>query len=106
MAGVFGGAVALGGGAAAGPPGLPGGAACATAKAKAQTQANDQEIALNNTEAKGTYEVAMAKADGTHQIALEKCTSLSGDARSRCKDQADADYAALPFLGPGGMRLP
>jgi len=36
----------------------------------------------------------MAKADGNHKIALEKCNVLSGDAQSKCKDVADADYTA------------
>ena len=36
----------------------------------------------------------LAKAEGAHKVALEKCKAMSGDAQSKCKDVADADYAA------------
>jgi hypothetical protein len=36
----------------------------------------------------------MAKAEGGHEVALAKCKAMSGDAQSKCKDVADADYAA------------
>jgi hypothetical protein len=64
------------------------------ADAKAADQVNDKSQALNNVEATGAYDVAMARAEGAHKVALEKCTALSGDAQSKCKDLADADYAA------------
>jgi hypothetical protein len=47
---------------------------------------------LDDTNAKGAYDVALAKADGDKKIAAEKCLSMAGDAQKACKDQADADY--------------
>jgi len=49
---------------------------------------------LNNTAAKGAYQVAVAKADGDRKIALAKCDALNGDEQKNCKNQADADYEA------------
>jgi hypothetical protein len=62
--------------------------------AKAQTKTDDKAIEQSNTEAKAAYDVAIAKADGAHQVTLAKCQGLSGDVQKKCKDQADADYAA------------
>jgi hypothetical protein len=66
--------------------------------AKDEAQALDKVNAgnhdLKNAEATGTYEVAMAKAEGAHKIALENCNAVSGDSQSKCRDMADADYAA------------
>lgn len=58
------------------------------AAAKVDDKAND----LNNANAKGAYDVAMAQADGDHKVAIQKCDALSGDAQKACKDQADAKY--------------
>jgi hypothetical protein len=62
--------------------------------AAAADKLDDKSRDLNNVEAKGAYDVAMAmaKADGDHKVALEKCTAMSGDAQSKCKDVADANY--------------
>jgi len=62
--------------------------------AAASEKVDDKSKDLNNVEAKGAYEVAMAKADGDHKVTLQQCDALSGDAQSKCKSQADADYAA------------
>lgn len=62
--------------------------------AKSNAAVDDKSKALNNTEAKATYGVAVAKADGDHDVDLKKCNALSGDAQNKCKDQADADYEA------------
>jgi hypothetical protein len=62
----------------------------ATATEKVDEKTKD----LNNVQATGAYDVSMAKAEGTHKIALDQCAALSGDAQSKCKDVADADYAA------------
>lgn len=40
---------------------------------------------------KAEEDVALAEANGAHKIAIEKCEALTGDARSSCKRQADAD---------------
>jgi hypothetical protein len=62
--------------------------------ANMQAKVDDKAVALNNTEAKGAYDVALKQADGTHDVALEKCKAYGGDAQKKCKDQADADYDA------------
>jgi hypothetical protein len=62
--------------------------------AAGSAKVDDKSKALNNTEASGAYDVAMAKAEGTHKISLEKCNAMSGDVQSQCKKQADADYDA------------
>jgi hypothetical protein len=36
----------------------------------------------------------LARAEGNHKVALEKCNAVSGDAQSKCKDMAGADYDA------------
>jgi hypothetical protein len=61
-----------------------------TAEAKVQEKTKD----LNNVSAQAAYDVAIAKADGNHKIALDKCAAVGGDAQSKCKDKADADYEA------------
>jgi hypothetical protein len=60
--------------------------------AKVQAQVDDKAAALNNTEAKGAYDVAIKQADGNHDVAVERCKASSGAAQKSCKDQADADY--------------
>jgi hypothetical protein len=59
---------------------------------KAEGKVDDKTVDLNNVNAKGAYDVAMAQADGDHQVALQKCDALSGDSQKACKDQADAKY--------------
>jgi hypothetical protein len=62
---------------------------------KAADKVDDKLNDLNNTAAKESYDVTLAKADGERKIALAKCTALSGDAQKSCKDLADADYNAV-----------
>jgi hypothetical protein len=59
---------------------------------KAEEKVDDKTADLNNANAKGSYDVAMAQADGDHKVALQKCDALSGDSQKACKDQADAKY--------------
>jgi hypothetical protein len=59
---------------------------------KAESKVDDKTNDLNNVNAKGAYDVAMAQADGDHKVALQKCEAVSGDAQKACKDQADAKY--------------
>jgi hypothetical protein len=59
---------------------------------KAEAKVDDKTNDLNNVNAKGAYDVAMAQADGDHKVALQKCEAASGDAQKACKDQADAKY--------------
>lgn len=58
----------------------------------AEAKVDDKTTDLNNVNAKGSYDVAMAQADGDHKVALQKCDALSGDPQKACKDQADAKY--------------
>jgi hypothetical protein len=59
---------------------------------KAEAKVDDKTVDLNNANAKGAYDVAMAQADGDHKVALQKCDAFSGDGQKACKDQADAKY--------------
>ena len=59
---------------------------------KAEAKVDDKTNDLNNANAKGAYDVAMAQADGGHKVATQRCDELSGDAQKACKDQADAKY--------------
>jgi hypothetical protein len=61
---------------------------------KAADHVEDKVVAFNNTAAKDTYDIAVAKADGDRRVSLANCAALSGDDQKRCKDQADADYNA------------
>jgi hypothetical protein len=60
----------------------------------ATDKVDDKSKDLNNVEAKGAYDVALARAEGNHKVALEKCNAVSGDAQSKCKDMAASDYDA------------
>jgi hypothetical protein len=60
----------------------------------ATDKVDDKSKDLNNVEATGAYDVALARAEGNHKVALEKCNAVSGDAQSKCKDMAGADYDA------------
>jgi hypothetical protein len=59
---------------------------------QAEAKVDDKTNDLNNSNAKGAYDVAMAQADGDHKVALQRCDGLSGDSQKACKDQADAKY--------------
>jgi hypothetical protein len=59
---------------------------------KAETKVDDKTNDLNNANAKGAYDVAMAQADGDHKVASQRCDAMSGDAQKACKNQADAKY--------------
>ena len=59
---------------------------------KAEAKVDDKTSDLNNANAKGAYDVAMAQADGDHKVALQRCDGWAGDAQKACKDQADAKY--------------
>ena len=59
---------------------------------KAEAKVDDKTNDLENANAKGAYDIAMAQADGDHKVASQKCEALSGDAQKACKDQADARY--------------
>jgi hypothetical protein len=60
----------------------------------ATDKVDDKSKDLNNVEATGAYDVALARAEGNHKVALDKCNAVSGDAQSKCKDMAGADYDA------------
>jgi hypothetical protein len=60
--------------------------------ASATGKVDDKTNALNNVQANGAYDVALARAEGNHNVALEKCNAVSGVAQTKCKDMADADY--------------
>jgi len=61
----------------------------------AQRRVEEKVADRDNVAAKDAYKVALAKADGEHDVAVQRCKELSGDAQSRCKQQADADYDAV-----------
>ncbi|HTT04278.1 MAG TPA: hypothetical protein VMF64_03245 [Steroidobacteraceae bacterium] len=61
---------------------------------KAQQRVEEKVADRDDIAAKDAYKVAVAKADGEHDVALQRCKQFSGDAQSRCKRQADADYDA------------
>jgi uncharacterized protein with LGFP repeats len=62
---------------------------------KAADKVDDTLVNFNNAAAKDAYNLTVAKADGDLKIALANCLSQSGDAQKTCKDQAQADYAAV-----------
>jgi len=55
-----------------------------------QTQAADQAT-VGHEISKADEDVALAEAKGAYKIATAKCDAMTGDARSTCKHQADAD---------------
>jgi hypothetical protein len=65
-----------------------------------------KEKALNETTAKGDYNVALAKADGEHKVTIEKCEALAGDAQKDCKAQADATLEAAKANAKATMLTP
>ena len=64
----------------------------AKAEQKAEAKVDEKLKDLNNTDAKGAYDVTATAADGGHKVALEQCEALAGTAQKDCKDKADADY--------------
>jgi hypothetical protein len=58
----------------------------------AAAKVDEKSKDLDDTNARGAYDVAIAQADGDHKVATEKCQAMAGDAQKACKDQADADY--------------
>jgi len=62
--------------------------------ARASAKVDNEKTDLNNTEARGAYDIAIKDAEGIHRVSLEKCTAFDGDPEKKCKDQADADYDA------------
>jgi hypothetical protein len=60
----------------------------------AADRVGDKLTDLNNVAANDAEKIAASKADGDRKVALAQCTALAGDAQKKCKDQADADYAA------------
>lgn len=62
--------------------------------ASATTDVNASQAALDHETALADQNVAMTAAKGAHQVALAKCDALSGDDRTVCKRQADADLAS------------
>jgi hypothetical protein len=61
---------------------------------KSADKVDDKLTDLNNSAAKDSEKIDIAKADGDRKVAIAKCAALSGDAQKRCKDSADADYTA------------
>jgi hypothetical protein len=51
--------------------------------AKAEDKAEDKK-------AGSAYDTAVTEAEGQHKVDVAKCEGLSGDAKSACKDKADA----------------
>jgi hypothetical protein len=62
--------------------------------ANAAGKVGDKLTDLNNDAAGDAYKIAVAKADGDRKVALAQCDSMSGDAQTACRKQADADYEA------------
>jgi hypothetical protein len=55
-----------------------------------RTQAAEQ-AKFGHEVSKADEDVALAEANGAYKIAIAKCDTMTGDARSTCKRQADAD---------------
>ena len=58
--------------------------------AKARDSAAEKDAKADQKMAGAAYDTAVTEAEGAHKVALARCESLSGNARSACKDQADA----------------
>lgn len=58
--------------------------------AAAHTEAADQAN-VGHEVSKADEGIALASANGAYKVALAKCDDLMGDARTGCKQQADAD---------------
>lgn len=73
--------------------------------AEAKTDASDtmadvrEDVTKTQTEAAhdaagATLKVTEAQAEAAHKVAIERCESMTGDARSTCKTQADTELEA------------
>jgi len=51
----------------------------------ATDKVDDKSKDLNNVEAKGAYDIALALAEGNHKVALEQCNAVNGDAQWKCR---------------------
>jgi hypothetical protein len=60
----------------------------------AADKVGDKLTDLNNVAAKDAEKVDIAKADGDRKVALARCSALGGDAQTKCRDEAEADYSA------------
>jgi hypothetical protein len=58
----------------------------------ASKELQDKSGQLADSNAKGAYDVAMARADGDHKVAIQECMTHDGQAQKVCKDRADAEY--------------
>jgi hypothetical protein len=58
----------------------------------ASKELQDKSGQLAESNAKGAYDVAMARADGDHKVAIQECMTHDGQAQKVCKDRADAEY--------------
>ncbi|SEQ06497.1 hypothetical protein SAMN04488038_103242 [Solimonas aquatica] len=59
----------------------------------AQQKADKANERLTRESAEATRKVRIVQADADYQVAIEKCGAFSGDQRSVCKKQAEADVA-------------
>jgi hypothetical protein len=59
---------------------------------KAAAKVVDKAVELNGVDAKGAYDVTVARAEGDHTVSLKQCMALDGDAQRSCVDKADAAY--------------
>jgi hypothetical protein len=48
---------------------------------------------LSHESAKGHHDMTVAKAESSHKVAIEQCESMTGDAQTSCKKQADLTLA-------------
>jgi hypothetical protein len=60
----------------------------------AQQQMQEKSGDLAQSNAKASYEIAIAKADGDRKVAIQQCMTLDRQAQKACKETADADYDA------------
>lgn len=51
----------------------------------------DANAEMAHESAVGNRAVDLAKAEAAHKVSIERCEGLTGDARTGCKKQADAD---------------
>src|SRR6202044_835323 len=54
---------------------------------QAEAKFDDKTNDLNNANAKGAYDVAMAQADGDHKVALQRCDARPGASEKPARDQ-------------------
>lgn len=59
--------------------------------ADASREQSASQASVGHEVAKADENVAIAEAKGAYKVAIEKCDAMTGDARSVCKRQADAD---------------